>query len=182
MPKEKPVKARTADETSESTQLQALARQFTPALRRFFRKRTSQPADVDDLIQEVFARLAKRSTGGEIQQPEAYLLRAAGNVWRDSLRRRQTHADAEHGEYRDEHHAVENYSPERVLQVRQSIEHVITVLNALPDRTRQIFVLCRVEGMRHRTVAKRLGVSVSAVDKHMMKAIAYLAESLDDEK
>ena len=182
MPKEKPVKARTADEISESTQLQALARQFTPALRRFFRKRTSQPADVDDLIQEVFARLAKRSTGGEIQQPEAYLLRAAGNVWRDSLRRRQTHADTEHGEYRDEHHAVENYSPERVLQVRQSIEHVITVLNALPDRTRQIFVLCRVEGMRHRTVAKRLGVSVSAVDKHMMKAIAYLAESLDDEK
>ena len=109
-------------------------------------------------------------------------MRAAGNVWRDSLRRRQTHADAEHGEYRDEHHAVENYSPERVLQVRQSIEHVITVLNALPARTRQVFVLCRVEGMRHRTVAKRLGVSVSAVDKHMMKAIAHLAKSLDDEQ
>ena len=58
----------------------------------------------------------------------------------------------------------------------------MTALNALPDRTRQVFVLCRVEGMRHRTVARRLGVSVSSVDKHMMKAIAHLAESLDDEQ
>ena len=182
MPKEEPAEAKTADESSEATQLQALARRFTPALRRFFGKRASQPADVDDLIQEVFTRLAKRSISSEIQQPEAYLLRAAGNVWRDSLRRRQTHADAEHDEYHDEHHAYENYSPERVLQVRQSIEHIMTALNALPDRTRQVFVLCRVEGMRHRTVARRLGVSVSSVDKHMMKAIAHLAESLDDEQ
>ena len=58
MPKEEPAEAKTADESSEATQLQALARQFTPALRRFFGKRASQPADVDDLIQEVFTRLA----------------------------------------------------------------------------------------------------------------------------
>lgn len=182
MRREKPTVALAAAESSEEVRLEALARQFTPALKRFFRKRASQPADVDDLIQEVFSRLAKRSVDREIQNPEAYLLRAAGNVWRDFLRKRITHSESEHDEYQDERHAREDYSPERALQGRQAIDDVIAVLNELPVRTRQVFVLCRVEGMRHRSAARRLGISVSAVDKHMMKAIAHLADRLGDAK
>lgn len=158
--------------------LDEFARRYTPALRRYFQKRESRPADVDDLVQEVFARLAGRSSGATIEQPEAYLLRAAGNVWRDFLRKKQTHAAAVHDEYRDELQAPEDRSPEHVVQGQQAVEAVIDALNELPERTRQVFVLCRVEGMRQRNIAKRLGVSVSSVEKHMIKAIAHLAGRL----
>ena len=56
----------------------------------------------------------------------------------------------------------------------------MATLDELPERTRQVFVLCRVEGIRQKNVARRLGVSVSAVEKHMIRAIAHLATSLGD--
>jgi len=175
MGEEKPKIAIQELTEAESKQLDDFARKYTPALTRYFRKRAPQPADVDDLIQEVFSRLARRVEGSSIEQPESYLLRAAGNVWRDYLRKRQTHAEASHDEFRDEQHAREENSPEHVLQGRQAVELVISALNELPQRTCQVFVLCRIEGMGHRAVAKRLGVSVSSIEKHMMKAIAHLA-------
>jgi RNA polymerase sigma-70 factor (ECF subfamily) len=55
---------------------------------------------------------------------------------------------------------------------------VFAVLQQMPTRTRQVFVLCRVEGLRQKAVAQRLGVSVSSIEKHMIKAIAYLARNL----
>ena len=167
---------------TETPSLDEFARRYTPALRRYFRKREPRPADVDDLVQEVFARLAGRSSGAAIKQPEAYLLRAAGNVWRDFLRRKLTHAVAVHDEYRDELQVLEDCSPEHVIQGQQAVEAVIGALNELPERTRQVFVLCRVEGMRQRNIAKRLGVSVSSVEKHMIKAIAHLAGRLGRRK
>jgi len=48
----------------------------------------------------------------------------------------------------------------------------------LPERTRDIFILFRVEKMRQAEIAKRLGVSVSAVEKHVIRAAAHLARRL----
>ena len=164
----------------DNGQLSEFAREYRPALMRYFRMRAPQAADVDDLVQDVFTRLALRKQGDAIQQPEAYLLRSAGNVWRDHLRRQKTHARDAHDEYRDEQHSSEESGPDHVLQGMQTIEVLLRALNELPARTRQVFVLCRVEGMRQRAVARRLGVSASAIEKHMMKAIALLALRMSD--
>ncbi len=164
--------------SADANALEAFARRYTPALRRYFRKRESRPADIDDLIQEVFTRVAKRTGDDEIQQPEAYLLRAASNVWRDFLRKKQTHLASVHEEFDDEQLLHGSESPEHMLQGQQAVEAVIAALNELPERSRQVFVLCRVEGMRQRQVASRLGVSVSSVEKHMIRAVAHLADRL----
>ena len=79
-------KARPAPSAATQARLEGLAREYRPALTRFFRKRARQPADVDDLVQEVLLRLAVRGDGESIDQPEAYLMRTATNVWRDFLR------------------------------------------------------------------------------------------------
>ncbi len=44
-----------------------------------------------------------------------------------------------------------------------------------------IFVLRRLEGMKYLDIAARLGISVSAVEKHMERAVARLAESVEPE-
>lgn len=163
-------------ETAHASRLDKLTREYRPALVRYFRRRSRQPADVEDLVQEVFTRLAVRGDGAMIEQPEAYLMRAASNVWRDFLRKKKTHADEAHEEYlEDSHLLVADEGPSDVLEGRESVEGVIEALNELPARTREVFVLCRVEGLRQKAVARRLGVSVSAVEKHMIKAIAHLA-------
>ena len=157
------------------------ARLYSIALLRYFRKRGCQKATVDDLVQEVFTRLAGRASGNKIQNPEAYLMQTASSVWKDFLRKRQTHFHVNHVEYEEKIHAVQDLSPEKIYEDKEKINQLISVLNELPTRTRQVFVLCRIEGMKHKLVAKRLEVSVSSVEKHMVKAITHLTQCFGGE-
>ena len=79
--------------------LETLAREYRPALRRYFGKRADRHADVEDLVQDVLVRLAVRGDCDTIEQPEAYLMRTATNVWRDFLRKKRTHAEEAHDAY-----------------------------------------------------------------------------------
>lgn len=54
------------------------------------------------------------------------------------------------------------------------------ILQALPERTRVIFILRRLEGLKYQDIANRFGISVSAVEKHMERAVAQLAKGMDD--
>ncbi len=167
-------------EFSERERLDALARDYRPALTRYFGKRAHQRADVDDLVQEVLLRVAVRGDGSSIEQPEAYLMRSASNVWRDHLRKKKTHAEAAHDAYDESDVTPIDDGPASLASADESLARLIAILGELTPRTRQIFVLRRVEGMRQKAVAKRLGISVSAVEKHMIKAIAHLGVRLQD--
>ena len=125
-------------------------------------------------------RVAVRGSSASIEQPEAYLMRSASNVWRDFLRKKMTHVTDAHEEFVDDGPTFEETGPDDVVQGDESVTRIIEVLNELTVRTRQVFVLCRVEGMRQKVVANRLGISVSAVEKHMIKAIAHLNNRLND--
>jgi len=74
---------------------------------------------------------------------------------------------------------AEESSPERVLSNQQQLATIVTALGELAERTRDIFVLCRLENMKHAQIAELLGISVSAVEKHLSKALAHLARRMD---
>lgn len=163
-------------------QLAAYARQFQPALTRYFARRGCQKATIEDLVQDVFVRLAKRTSGGEIENAEAYLMQTASSVWNDHLRKRQRRAHTDHVEYEEELHSPVYFSPERVLEGREQIQRLIDALKALPARTRQVYVHCRIDGMRQKAVADRLGISVSAVQKHLAAASIHIGDLFGDEE
>ena len=159
---------------SSKQTLEALARAYGPALKRFFEKRILEHADVDDLVQEVFARLAKRAEIASIDNVQGYVVETAANVLRDRIRRRTVRAARAHVEYDDAAHAPEDFSPERVLLGKEMLKSLVSAIQELPERTRTVFVLQRFEELSYAEIAARLGVSVSAVEKHMMKAHAHL--------
>jgi RNA polymerase sigma factor (sigma-70 family) len=161
--------------------MDSLSRQFRAPLVRFFEKRMGRQADVEDLVQEVFLRLAG---GGQIQaadQPEAYLFRTATNVLLDHQRRRAARASKAHEPYDEEFHgnARETFSPERAALSSQAIEQLVAALRELPERTRTIWVLYQLEELTHAEISRRLGLTVSAIEKHMGRASAYLLKRLD---
>jgi len=73
---------------------------------------------------------------------------------------------------------VEERDPDRVLQARQSLATVMAALRALPERTRTIFILFRLEGMKQREIADVLGISVRTVELHVIRASVHLRERL----
>jgi RNA polymerase sigma-70 factor (ECF subfamily) len=160
-------------------QLSTVVSDYTAPLERFFRRRVSVRAEVDDLVQEVFLRLARQDGTETIDNPQAYVFQVAANILRDRGRRRLTHSADEHQSFEDELHGADALSPERVLAARQSVARLKVALLKLPLRTQQVFVLHRFEGLRYGEIANRLGVSLSAVEKHMMKAMKYITRRLE---
>ncbi len=73
--------------------------------------------------------------------------------------------------------AVDWQDPERILAGRQALGEVRQVLDSLPERTRTIFVLYRLEGLSRRDIADAHGISVSAVEKHIATAMKALLKA-----
>ena len=162
------------------SRLESYASEYGGALTRYFNRRGAPPEVSKDLVQEVFARLAGLSRKRAIDNGEAYLMRTASNVWIDYLRKKQRSDSRVHFEYDDDIHSPAGLSPENVLESRQNLERVIRALEGLPPRTRQIYLLCRVDGQQRQVVAKQFRISISAVDKHLMSATKIIGLAVLD--
>jgi RNA polymerase sigma factor (sigma-70 family) len=171
--------AHSAVGASEREILASLSALYRSSLQRYLERRIRNKADVDDLMQEVFLRLARRADFQSIEHLGGYLFEIAVSVLNDHLRHRRSRAVELHEEFQD-FHAREDFSPERVLMGKESIGCVARALRELPERIRMAFVLHRFEGLRHPEIARRLGVSVSAVEKYIIRALVHIRQRMDD--
>jgi RNA polymerase sigma-70 factor (ECF subfamily) len=148
-------------------------REYRPALMAFFLRRVHNPADAEDLTQEVFIRIASRADM-TMQSADAYIFQVAANLLRDRSRRQKTRADYLAGMRMVEGTGVETLDPYRVAAGREALSRLNEGISELPERSRQIFLLFRYENLDQRTIAESFGISVSAVEKHIYRAMAHL--------
>lgn len=141
----------------------------------YFRKRVRQQDDVHDLVQEVFLRLSNRGALTEIDNLRGYAFQVADSVLTDRQRRRTVRRADAHVELDPERVGEHELGPDRIVAGRNALKAALAALDQLPERTRTIFVLRRLEGLRYLEIAKRLGLSVSAIEKHMVRATLHLA-------
>lgn len=161
--------------------IEELARRYSGALRSFFAKR-ARAADLDDLVQEVLTRLVARSRGAAIENPEGYVFQTAANLLRDRARQHAARSGDLHGSFEESEHGGVEVSPERVLLSQEAVAMLVRALDELPERTRDVFMLHRYDGLEHREIAGRLGISESAVWKHMRKAVMHLHARMERSK
>jgi RNA polymerase sigma-70 factor (ECF subfamily) len=147
------------------------------AVRRFFLKR-APIAEVDDLVQDVAIRMHARQGGSRIDNIEGYLFQTAHSVLADRGRRAGTRCQSRHESLEEYHHPVEDRSPARVMEGKEQWALLLAAIEELPDRSRQAFVLHRFEEMQYAAIALHMGITVSAVEKHIMKAIRHLAAAI----
>jgi RNA polymerase sigma factor (sigma-70 family) len=148
-------------------------------LTRWFARRVREQAEVEDMVQDVFARIAARDSTEPVEHLSGYVMKTAWAVLADRARRRASRMAALHVPLNDELHGDEELDPERVLSGKEDLRAATAALLSLPERTRTVFVLRRLEGCRHKEIAQRLGISVSAVEKHMVRAIQHLAAEME---
>jgi RNA polymerase sigma factor (sigma-70 family) len=161
----------------------ALARDAEPlrqSLSRYFSRRIHDATEVEDLVQEVFTRIVARDSTQPILHLGGYVFQTAASVLADRARRRAVRQVVAHVSLQEDHHTDEDFDAERVLVGKQDLRAATAALLSLPARTRTIFVLHRLEGWKYRDIAVCLGISASAVEKHMVRAIQHLSASLGD--
>ena len=151
-----------------------------PVLTRYFRRHWGRESEIEDLVQEALLRLIRSPR--PIDNEEAYVVRIAGNLIRDRLRREQSHQAKQHVSL-DENIAyltTEEPGCERVYESKRQWDQVLAALHELSPRCCQVFLLQRYEGWTYTAIAKHLGISASAVEKHMMRALLHLQTRLMD--
>ncbi|HEX6858597.1 MAG TPA: sigma-70 family RNA polymerase sigma factor [Caulobacteraceae bacterium] len=153
---------------------------YRTALMSYFLRRVRDRAEAEDLTQEVFLRIVQRPAQ-ELENAEVFLFTIAGNLLRDRARRAATRHARAHQSLdapSDEPISpslIEARAPDRVLMSQESLSEVLRALDELGERTRDIFILYRLEKMKHREIGALYGLSASAVEKYVRKATAHLA-------
>jgi RNA polymerase sigma-70 factor (ECF subfamily) len=159
--------------------LDELARRYYAPLASFFRKRTRNPAEVQDLVQQVFLRLAQYRQLGNIQNSDGYIFETAANTLKDHHRRSAVRERFANEQLALSDGTDSDFSPERVLQGRETVAQLAEALLQLPERTRDVLMFRCFEGLKHAEIARLQGISVRAVEKHMAKALAHLTQALE---
>jgi RNA polymerase sigma factor (sigma-70 family) len=157
----------------------ALLAEMRPALIAYFHRRCRNEAEAEDLAQDVLVSALQHVQLRSTAEARGYIFRIAANRWRDRGRRRLTRGIEL--EWDDEHvgTAAGNISTERVLSSIQDLDLFSKALEELAERTRDVFVMVKFEHMKQAEVGEALGISVSAVEKHLTKAVSYLMRRLN---
>ena len=148
-------------------------REFWNRMIREVRSRTRGRADAEDLLHAAYLRLLRYRAQHAVENIAAFLVRTAVNIGVDNYRHDRFIADVDS----DDTGVCEN-SPlqDEVLAARVRLERVREGLSRLTPRTREIFLMHRLEDLKYREIAERLGISQSAVEKHIAKAALFLTE------
>lgn len=156
-------------------QIERLFRSEAPRLLRFLTRRTAEREEAADMLQESFLRLLRMAKARAVpDSPEAYLQRIASNLLRDRAKQRAARAEHLFEPLDEETTPDPGPDPTGRLQAQDMLGLYESALLKLTPRTREIFLLHRRDGFTYAQIAAKMSLSVSGVEKHMMKAIAHL--------
>lgn len=145
--------------------------EFVKRLKRFVGRRVDGRADREDVLQEAVTRVLARVNSGALSEAdmEPYAFRVASNLIMD----RHRAAKRQFAEL-PESLSSDDPGPARIAEARAELAAVSDAIDRMPPLRRNVFLLVRVEGLSHKQVAKQLGLSQTAIEKHMTRAIAEL--------
>jgi RNA polymerase sigma-70 factor (ECF subfamily) len=134
--------------------------------------------DAEDCLQELWIR-AQVSDDEAVSDARAYLYRMAHNLMLDrhrTARRRQHREISYHEDVRGgDGDADDAPDAERILTARERLREIDGVLAELGVRTEYIFRRHRVDEIAQREIATELGITLSAIEKHLQKAYRAVA-------
>lgn len=182
-----PPDRQTEDPAQPNDGLKGLFMAHRAELVRFIRARSGDEFEADDLMQELWLKLAKLNPG-PIANGRAYLFRMANNLVLDQRRskrramsrdRQWSEADGDLGL-----NPLERADPALTAEEALCRDQEIAVLHGaiaqLPPRSQIALRQYRLEGLGQSEIAKQMGISRSGVEKHLAVAMRHLRIAMEE--
>jgi len=138
-------------------------------LRGWLRKQVGCSETAADLAQDTFIRILLKETTPQLDSPRAYLSTIARGLMANHWRRQALE---------QAYLALLASRPEPLVPsveeqhlVLETLLQLAEVLEGLPRRDKQIFLLARLDGLKYQEIAGRLGISLNMVQKAMVRAM-----------
>jgi len=167
--------AKPQTELDDGAGFEGFLREQRTALVKFLARRTSSQEDAEDAAQESLTKLLRyRAAQPAVWRPLLY--RIARNVAVDLTRSARTRPDTQHGGGGGalDDLASNEPTPDQCVEQQQRLDLLREAILTLPPRCREVYLLNRMQGMSFVQIARHLGISTQAVEKHVAKALLEL--------
>ena len=167
-------------EESRATVVERLFREHNEALIRFLRGRVGSHNEALEVAQEAYVRLLSLDQPGAVSYLRAFLFKTAANIAIDRRRRHQNFDKFAGRQLFSE--LAENRTPERQLSGEQTLRHLGALIEGMPPKCRESFVMNQIHALDAATIASRLGISDSMVRKYVVRALLLCRAHIDLER
>ncbi len=153
---------------------------YSHKLFSFVFKVLKNEAEVEDIVQEVFVKIwESRNKLEDYKLLNSYIFTIAYNNSIDLIRKRISN-----NKYLEQlkNSGSINLTPTIISQIEfnELNSQVEKLIANLPDRQKQVYLLHKEEGLTYPEIAEQLGISKNTVENHMVKALKYLRQNLDN--
>lgn len=148
-------------------------------LRNFIAHKFKKNADdAEDIVQDAFHNILRMNNLSEIENPRAYLYQTAQHLAINRVRQQQKRdalLEANGGT------EICELSPERIYTGQKNLTELHKKLAKLPEKYRHTFLLNREQDKSYKEISRELNIAESTVEKHIIKALKHLRDSLEQE-
>lgn len=145
-------------------------------------RRTLDPDDLEDVIQEAYCHISALDDVNHIRSGRAYLFTTARSIVLMRLRRARIVKIETVAEFDNLNIVSDEPSAERVVMGRRELARVKRLIGELPDRCRQIFELRKIEGLSQRQIAEAVGVPEYTVENDIARGLKLILRALAEDE
>lgn len=157
-----------------AAEFKVLFDEYFHAIKSFVYYKVGNVGLAEDLAQDAFIKLWENRSGIKKETVKSYLYTIANNLTINNLKRKQLR-------YKFENQIIvftEKENPEFKLIQKEYEAKLNDVIADIPEGSREVFLMNRIEGLKYKEIAERLNLSVKAIEKRMSKAIHILNDKL----
>jgi len=157
---------------------------YYPRLLVYARRFVGSEAMAKDIVQDSFVKLWEKREEYSGYAVGSLLFTIVRNKCLDELKHRLIANEFKFEEFKDRENLDQLYnfdfcgslsSPTLYGELVRSVRKAI---DSLPERTREVFRLSRLDNMKNREIARMLGISDTAVHKHIAKALVRIERKI----
>ncbi|MDA9774481.1 sigma-70 family RNA polymerase sigma factor [Saprospiraceae bacterium] len=141
-------------------------------LRNFLYYKSGDLQRSEDLMQDAFCTLWEECAKVPIEKAKSFLFTVASNLFLNQEKHKKVVLKFE----RRKRNKTNKETPQFLLEKDEFEKRLQAGINALSEGQREVFLMSRIDGLKYREIAERLGVSIKAVEKRMHKALLSLRE------
>jgi RNA polymerase sigma-70 factor (ECF subfamily) len=172
-----------ARQYADDETLAALVSQYAGTLYRVAFSVLRNPSDAEDAVQEAFLRVLRhRDTLDEVRDRRVWLIRIVWNIVLDRKRRAKTRPETDDVSELARVLPCAGLSAEEIASAAQHHAYVLSCVDRLPDKERQVIVLSAFEELNSVEIASALEITESSVRSRLFRARNLMAELLQHKR
>ncbi len=135
--------------------------------------------EASDVVHDAVVKTLEAGQRSEILEPVRFLFQVTRNTLLDRFRSRARRGRVLEYGLEESEAPDTGATPERAIIASERLQQALAIIERMPPRRREAFLLCRIEELTYAQAGRRMGVTVHAIEKHMSAAMAQLSAEFD---